>query len=246
MNLLKNIFGRILAVWALLLFVITMLIFFIPIWASGLWPEPKRTSLFISIARVWMGIYLPLVGLRIKIKGRGHFKKNENYIVVCNHNSMIDVPVTTPYIPGINKTIAKIEMSRIPLFGIIYKRGSVLVDRKNEASRRESMLKMKGVLELGMHMCVYPEGTRNKTDKPLKDFHDGAFRLAIETKKSIIPALIFNTRKVMPAGKLFFLWPAKIEMHFLEPVTISSTDTVQLVREKVFQLMWDYYSSNTY
>src|SRR5439155_14872246 len=109
----------------------------------------------------------------------------------------MDVPLTSPGIPGANKTIAKIEMARIPLFGMIYKRGSVLVDRKSEESRRKSFNKMKEVLQMGMHMCIYPEGTRNKTNEPLQRFHDGAFRLAVETKKDIMPAVIFYTNKVL-------------------------------------------------
>jgi 1-acyl-sn-glycerol-3-phosphate acyltransferase len=71
----------------------------------------------------------------------------------------------------------------------------VLVDRKSETSRRQSFEKMKDVLEKGMHMSVYPEGTRNRTTEPLKKFHDGAFRLATETGHDIIPAIMFNTKK---------------------------------------------------
>ena len=69
------------------------------------------------------------------------------------------MPVSSPGIPGGNKTIAKAEMAKIPLFGLIYKTGSILVDRKNEKSRRDSFTKMKEVLDMGLHMCIYPEGT---------------------------------------------------------------------------------------
>ncbi|MBK8089245.1 MAG: 1-acyl-sn-glycerol-3-phosphate acyltransferase [Chitinophagaceae bacterium] len=238
MNLIKNILGRIFAVWAMLLFVITMLLILLPTWAMGLLKEPKRTHWFIQLSRIWIGTWLPLAGIRLKIKGREKFKKGENYVVVCNHNSFMDVPVMSPGMPGPkgNKTIAKIEMARIPLFGLIYKRGSVLVDRKSEESRLKSYTYMKRVLEMGLHMCIYPEGTRNKTDLPLKEFKDGAFRLAIETKKAIIPAVLFNTRKVLPVNKTFFFWPSKIEMHFLAPVEtahLSIADTKQL-RQQVF------------
>ena len=106
----------------------------------------------------------------------------------------MDVPVATPFIPGGNKTIAKIELAKTPLFGYLYKAGSVLVDRNSETSRKESLLKMKKVLEMGLHMCIYPEGSRNKTDQPLKTFHDGAFRLAISTKKAILPVQLLCTR----------------------------------------------------
>jgi 1-acyl-sn-glycerol-3-phosphate acyltransferase len=243
MSMIKNILGRLFAVWALLFFVITMLvIILIPAWLVGLLKEPKRTTIFIQLSRIWMGVYLPLVGVRLKITGKEHFAKNQNYVIVCNHNSFMDVPVTSPGIPGGNKTIAKIEMAKIPLFGLIYRRGSVLVDRKSEESRLKSYAYMKRVLEMGLHMCIYPEGTRNKTAMPLKEFKDGAFRLAIETKKPIIPAVLFNTKKVLPQHKPFFFWPSKIEMHFLAPIETAhlQMEDTKLLKEKVFELMWNY------
>jgi 1-acyl-sn-glycerol-3-phosphate acyltransferase len=243
--MIKNILGRVFAFWAILWFVITMLVFYIPFLVMYYFLEdPQRCRAFISSSRIWMGIYLPLVGCPLRIKGRSYFQKGQNYIVLCNHNSLVDVPVSSPGIPGGNKTIAKIEMSKIPLFGMIYKMGSLLVDRKSESSRRESFGKMKEILAMGLHMCIYPEGTRNKTDQPLKEFHDGAFRLAIETKKPIIPAVLFNTRNVLPANRTFFFWPNRLEMHFLEPITIKESDTTETLKKQVFQLMSSYYVAN--
>jgi 1-acyl-sn-glycerol-3-phosphate acyltransferase len=243
MNFIKNILGRIFAFWALIIFIITMLLFFIPIWAVGLWKEPKRTILFRKISGVWMRIFFLLTGIRISLKGKNNFKKNEDYVVVCNHNSFMDVPLTTPFIPGANKTIAKIEMAKIPLFGLIYQRGAVLVDRKSEESRKNSYIKMKEVLDMGLHMCIYPEGTRNKTNQPLQRFHNGAFKLAVDAGKPILPAVIFNTAKVLPVNKSFFFWPVKIKMHFLEPIP-AGTQTMEQLKEKVFAVMQEYYVNN--
>lgn len=243
MNFIKNILGRIFAAWALILFLITMLIFLIPILITVWWKEPRQTAIFQKISVVWMRIFFFLTGLRIRVKGKEYFKKGENYIVISNHNSFMDVPLTTPFIPGPNKTIAKIEMSKIPIFGLIYKRGAVLVDRKSEDSRKASFLKMADVLAMGLHMCIYPEGTRNKTKEPLQPFHNGAFRLATETGKAILPALIFNTAKVLPVHKTFFFWPVKVRMHFLEPVAVDG-QTAEQLKEKIFGLMRDYYVAN--
>ena len=176
--------------------------------------------------------------MRVRISGKSEFKKDENYIVVCNHNSLMDVPLTSPGIPGTNKTIAKIEMSKIPLFGIIYKRGSVLLDRSSDASRKQSYTDMKKVLDLGMHMCIYPEGTRNKTDNPLKSFHDGAFRLSFDTGKSIIPCIIKGTRSMLPHDKKFYFWPGKASMHFLPVISPKGFEHPNAMKEYVFKLMW--------
>lgn len=225
--------------WAILVFVVTLFIFLLPIGLTVLWPEPKRSRLAYFFWSGWMGSFLPLSGIFRKVVGRNHFKKGKNYVVICNHNSLLDPPISSPTIPGPNKTIAKIEMARIPIFGIIYRRGAVLVDRKSEESRRSSYLKMKEVLEQGLHMCIYPEGTRNKTREPLQRFQDGAFRLAIDTKKEIIPAVIFNTARALPR-KTFYYWPTVVEMHFLEPLSVEGK-TVQQLKQEAYTIMRDYY-----
>lgn len=244
MKIIKEILGRVFALWAMIIFIITMLPVALAIWIIGLIREPKRTAAFRNISKAWMRLFFFLIGIPLKIKGKENFRNGENYIVLCNHNSLMDVPVATPFIPGANKTIAKIEMSKIPLFGLIYKRGSILVDRKDKNSRRNSFKKMQAVLAMGMHMCIYPEGTRNKTSQPLKEFHNGAFRLAVETEKSLLPAVIFNTKKVLPADKFFFLWPAKLEIHFLPPVPVSSTDNYEEIKKNLFGLMSSYFSTH--
>ncbi len=208
--------------WAILVFIATMLIFSYRFYFSYPAPDPAKRGV-VAAARIWMAVFMPLIGCPVKVRGRENFAPGENYIVVCNHNSLMDVPISVPSIPGGNKTIAKIEMAKIPVFGTIYRTGSILVDRKSEASRKESYLGMKKVLDMGLHMCIYPEGTRNKTDQPLKSFHDGAFRLAIDTRKAILPGVIFNTKKALPADKAFYLMPHRLSMHFLPPIQVEKT-----------------------
>ena len=240
MKVIKEILGRVFALWALVTFIVTFLIIFIPSMICWLIPEPKGQDIFIKIARLWMNIWLNLVGCPIKIKGKENFRSGTTYIITCNHNSMMDVPLSCPYIPGPNKTIAKSSFAKIPLFGFFYMKGSVLVNRKSEDSRRKSFEKMTATLKNGMHMSIFPEGTRNRTKESLKKFHDGAFKLAAITGKSIIPAVLFNTKKVLPAEKVFYFWPQKLEMHFLKPEPVESLTAAEL-KETVYNIMKDYF-----
>lgn len=242
-SFLGAILGRIFAFWAIVVWVVSMALFMIPLCSTYWIEDPAGMERFRRISRWWIHSFLFFTGCSIKRKGTEHFKEGEDYIVIVNHNSLIDIPLSTPEIPGPNKTIAKISLSRIPLFGLVYKRGSVLVDRKNPESRRESYRQMKGVLASGMHMCIYPEGTRNKTDKPLANFQDGAFRLSVDTGKAIIPGVLFNTRKVLPVHKTFFFWPGAMEMHFLPPVYPGDMD-YKTMKEKLHGIMESYYSAN--
>jgi 1-acyl-sn-glycerol-3-phosphate acyltransferase len=236
-SIFANIFGRIWAVWGLISFVVTFLIIFIPSMLSYLFKDEKKgQAYFIGVSKFWMDVWLLLIGCPVKVKGKEHFAKGNNYIVVYNHNALLDVPLSAPYIPGPNKTIAKASFTKVPIFGWFYKRGSVLVDRKDDRSRVKSFEEMKKTLRAGMHMCIYPEGTRNRTDQPLKPFYDGAFKLAVESKKQVIPCVIIGTNKAMPIHKSFFLVPTPLKMIFLPPVSPEAV-TAKAMKEIVYNEM---------
>ncbi|HEY4153867.1 MAG TPA: lysophospholipid acyltransferase family protein, partial [Puia sp.] len=115
----------------------------------------------------------------------------------------------------------------------------------NEKSRRDSFIKMHEVLNMGLHMCIYPEGTRNTGTEPLKSFHDGAFRLAIGSGKSIIPMVIFNSRRANPPLKGFFLLPVKLYLDFLPEVKSPPGETVEQLKNRVHDLMKQYILSHS-
>ncbi|MEY4703427.1 MAG: hypothetical protein RIR96_1324 [Bacteroidota bacterium] len=240
MNILKNIFARIWALWGLLSFVYTFLIFFLPSMCSYLFSNFKKGQhLFILISKIWMRIWLILIACPLRIRGQNNMDIAQNYIVVFNHRSLLDVPLSAPFVPGApNKTIGKESFAKVPIFGWFYARGAVLINRKNEASRRKSYEQMKSVLQQGMHMCIYPEGTRNRTSEPLKPFYDGAFKLSIETGKPILPCIIRGTGEALPIHKPFYLMPIGLSLTFLSPVYPKDLTTAQL-KEKVFLDMLD-------
>lgn len=246
MNPLKRVLGHIYFIYAILMFVATMLVVIIPIWMTTLFSEPRRSQYLHPIFKLWMSVYLPLVFCPVRRRGKQYFKKEENYVVVCNHNSLADIPVSSPWIPGPNKTLAKAEMAKAPLFGLIYKAGSILVDRKQPNSRRESFTKMQETLQKGLHLCLYPEGTRNKTDQPLQPFYDGAFITAIKAQKPIIPALIFNTGRILPHNINGWAQPMPIRIDFLEPISTTglTVDDAAALKDRVRTLMETYYVAN--
>ncbi len=237
------IFARIWALWGMISFVATFLIIFIPTMITYLIPNPKGQAIFINLSRIWINVWLTLVGCSFTVKGKENVPKGETFIFTCNHNTLLDVPITCPYIPGANRTIAKKSFTKIPLFGWFYAKGSVLIDRNSDASRRKSYEDMKATLAEKMHMCIYPEGTRNRTNLPIKKFYDGAFKLAVNTKTAIVPTLLFNTKKAMPNNKVFYFLPHKLSIHFLPPVSVQGLNSDEL-KDKVFSIMTNYYTAN--
>lgn len=232
--------GRILAFWALLVFASTMFIFigfYLPCFFLG---EPNKTKWHRLISRMWMGLFLTLSGCRFTVTGKHHFKGIGPAVVICNHNSLIDVPVSTPFLPRANKTIAKKSFVYVPIFGWVYQFGSVIVDRRDNQSRRASFEEMKRVLGKGLDMLIYPEGTRNKTSAPLKSFYDGAFKLAIDTQKPIVPVVLLNTKKILPAYPAMCFRPGKIQMDILPPISTEG-HTVESLKQLAFETMSGHY-----
>lgn len=243
MNFLKNIFARAWAFWGLVTFTISFFIIFLPSMISHLISDPRGQYYFIKVSKLWMNCWLLLIGCPVKVTGKEHFVPGKSYVIVFNHNALLDVPLSAPYVPGPNKTIAKLSFARIPVFGLFYRKGSVLVDRKNERSRVKSFEEMKKVLASGMHMCIYPEGTRNRSSAAMKQFYDGAFSLAIAANKDIIPCVIIGTKKAMPINKTFYLLPTRLKMHFLPPVSAQNIQVKEL-KDQVFNVMSAYYLEN--
>jgi len=247
MHPLKRVLGHVYFVYAILWFVVTLLIVVIPIWLISRLPEPRQSRWLHPLFKGWMSIYLPLVFILVKRKNKEVFKAQGACVVVVNHNSFADIPITSPYIPGPNKTLAKSELAKIPIFGIVYKSGSILVNRKDENSRRDSFTKMEAVLEKGIHLCLFPEGTRNKKgDRPIQPFYDGAFITAVRAQRPIIPALLFHTKKVFPHHPKAWAWPHAIELHFLPPTsTLGLTmRNVRPLKEEIHQQMEAYFVAN--
>ena len=243
MKIVKSIVARILAFWALLVFASTMFLFIWFYLICYVLPEPQKTRWHRQISKLWMGLFLILSGCRFSITGKENFNETTNAVIVCNHNSLIDIPVSFPFLPRANKTIAKKSFSKIPIFGLIYTFGTVLVDRKDEKSRRKSIEDMKEVLATGLDMLIYPEGTRNRTSEPLKSFHSGAFKLAIDTNKPIIPVVLLNTKKILPAKPAMYFTPGKIQMDIL-PAIYPEGHTIDSLKNKVYDIMAAHYLAN--
>lgn len=243
MKLIKHLIARILGIWALLVFASTMLLFFPFYLPCFILPDPQKSKYHRCISQIWMSTFLILSGCTFKVTGKNVFDGLDNAVIVCNHNSLIDIPVSTPFLARANKTIAKKSFVYVPLFGWIYQFASVIVDRKNNTSRRKSYEEMRKVLNNGLDMLIYPEGTRNKTANPLKSFYDGAFKLSVDTQKPIVPVVILNTKKILPAKPILFLRPGKIILNILPAISPAGHSSESL-KKLVFDIMADHYSKN--
>jgi 1-acyl-sn-glycerol-3-phosphate acyltransferase len=137
------------------------------------------------------------------------------------------------------RILGKAEMSKIPIFGSIYKRGTVSVDRESPEARARSVQRLINFIRKRISVFICPEGTFNMTHYPLKSFYDGAFKIAIETQKPIRPILFLDTYDRLSYKSIFSLNPGKCRGVYLAQTATTglSVDDVPMLREKIFKQM---------
>lgn len=125
------------------------------------------------------------------------------YVVVCNHESMADV-VLVGCLPWEMKWLSKRAILRIPFLGLMmHMVGDVAVRRRDSESRRQAYERLREWLRRGVPVIIFPEGTRARTEE-LLPFHEGAFRLALETGSPVLPLALSGTRQALAKGSLLF------------------------------------------
>ena len=130
-------------------------------------------------------------------------------------------------------------MSKVPIFGFIYRNAIVTVDRSSQANRANSVRILKSVISKGISVLVFPEGTFNMTTEPLKEFYDGAFRVAIETQTPVKPVLFLDAYRRMPYESLFLMTPGQSRIVYLEEISVkgyAATD-VEKLKQEVYVIM---------
>jgi 1-acyl-sn-glycerol-3-phosphate acyltransferase len=151
----------------------------------------------------------------------------------------MDIPQMLKAIHQPMRILGKAEMGKIPVFGFIYKTAVVSVDRSSAEERSKSMKALKSVLNKGISVFLCPEGTFNMTNQPLKDFYDGAFRLAIETQTPIKPLLFLDTYDRLHYRSVFTLSPGVLRTVYLEEISpVGYTlKEIDVLRQKVYSIM---------
>ncbi|HSK12834.1 MAG TPA: lysophospholipid acyltransferase family protein, partial [Phnomibacter sp.] len=165
---------------------------------------------------------------------------SKHYVFVANHISYLDIPLLFQAIRKNHfRVLGKIEMSKIPLFGLLYRIVVVLIDRSNSKSRKQSLVELQKVLDQNISIFIFPEGTFNEGRKPLKHFYDGAFRMAIETQTPIKPIVFLDAVKLMHYKSIFSLRPGLSRAVHLPEISVEgyTPDDVAKLKNATFEAM---------
>ncbi len=229
------------SIYAFTIFVAIMLLIFPFALIAGFFGRIRGGNMIMRLCMLWADLWFPLIFIfHSKIYESPH-DKTKSYIFVSNHISYLDAAIIPKAYRQPIRPLGKVEMSKVPVFGFIYRKAIVTVDRTNAANRAHSVRILKSIINKGISVVVFPEGTFNMGTSPLKSFYDGAFRVAIETQTPVKPVLFLDSYRRLSYKSIFSLTPGINRLLYLEEIPVEGytmndlsklKDTVQALMEK--------------
>jgi 1-acyl-sn-glycerol-3-phosphate acyltransferase len=180
-------------------------------------------------------------GIRIEVSGLEHVPVGRPCIFMCNHVSNLDPPVVLPMIPGRSSVFLKKELMSIPILGRAMRMGKFIpVERGGKRDAAQvSVRAAEEALRDGLHILVFPEGTRSR-DGHLSTFKKGPFFLAMETLAPVVPIAISGTQTMMKKGSAA-ITPGVAKVRFLsqiEPKEFATReDLLRAVRMEIAEAL---------
>ncbi|MBP6286559.1 MAG: 1-acyl-sn-glycerol-3-phosphate acyltransferase [Ferruginibacter sp.] len=229
-------------IYAFLPFTAFLLLVFPLVVAASFFGKIKGGNFIYWLCQCWSDFVIFMLGIFHRNIFETPHDRNRQYVFVFNHSSFLDIPILFKAIRGQHfRVLGKAEMAKIPLFGFIYKNAVVMVERDNPENRAKSVKQLISVLKKGISVVISPEGTFNMSTDPLKEFYDGAFRIAIETQTPIKPILILDAYDRMHHSSIFSLNPGRSRAVYLEEISVEglTLDDVASLKRRVYQAMED-------
>lgn len=194
---------------------------------------------FFKVARTWSALIIYGIGCYPIIKRDIQYEKGRSYMFVANHTSMTDIMLMFYATKNPFVFVGKKELAKIPLFGYIYKRTCILVDRGNTKSRVEAFRRAEIRLNEGLSVCIFPEGgVPDDLSILLDEFKDGAFRLSIEHQIPIAPMTFHDNKKRFPYS-FFIGGPGKmrVKVHKLIPTATLTFDSRKELKKETREVI---------
>lgn len=191
-------------------------------------------------------VLLKLAGVKID------FVSSENVPTDCpvlycpNHRSIFDIIMTYTKVPGPTGYVAKKETRKVPIFNIwmnfIH---CQFLDRSDLRQGLKVILNCCELIKSGISVCIFPEGTRNKSEATLLPFHDGSFKIAEKTGCPIVPVAIVNSAEIFE-NHLPKLKPVHVIIEYCKPIYTKDMDRAQMkgLSEQVYKIIEETYNRN--
>lgn len=199
------------------------------------------------VCKIWHWCFYITLGIWVKNKYKARFSARRTYIFCANHTSFLDIATMAGLMKGNYAFVGKSDIIHVPLFGLMFRKMHIPVDRESKMASAKAFLQMKKSLQSGKSLIIFPEGgilTQNPPE--MVEFKEGAFRLAIETQTPIVPITLKWAWKVLPDDNTRRAYP-----HFLENIIhpVIETQTLSLqnldeLKRAVFKVIQSGFEKN--
>lgn len=221
--------------WVVFWFVFLFMLLFPFFWLFLQKPawKPKAHSL----NRWWSKIFFSIVGIPIKVQYEFEPDVNKTYVFCANHFSYVDIAVMGIIIKNYFAFVGKASIKRVPLFGYMFAKLHIPVDRDDKNSKFTSMKRSLQALKSGRSIMIFPEGgiwSENlpKMSLPLKN---GGFAMAIKQQIPIVPISLLNNYKIIREDE-FAVYPQTIRAIVHQPI-----ETVGMTNDNIEELKMKFY-----
>lgn len=170
--------------------------------------------------RLWAKVIFYAAGLKLVKKEFPHSETSHPYVIISNHTSMMDIMLMLILNKKPMVFVGKKELMNFPVFGMIFSRMNIVVDRSNPNSRSQVIRASVKNIQLGRSICIFPEGGVPDKTVVLDEFLDGPFAIAILNKVPLITITICGLKEILPydyfSGK-----PGTVEVYFNQSMETS-------------------------
>ncbi|UPL48129.1 lysophospholipid acyltransferase family protein [Hymenobacter sublimis] len=232
-RLLRFIGHRLYTTWATFWFVMPFVLTYPLQWALSRRPQWHRY--LHTLNRYWSKLFIRMWGMPVEVVRKHPLPAGQPCVYVANHSSYIDIPLLFKTIPGWLNIMGKSSLAKVPIWGPIFGRAYITVDRDSAISRGRAMVQARRTLEAGRSVVIFPEGAISKTPgQQLEPFKDGAFQLAIAAGVPVVPITMPLNHRFMPDvdGLRVRYSPLAIILHEPIPTTnLTAADALALKQQ---------------
>lgn len=197
--------------------------------------------------RLWAILVFFGSGFRLKFEGNLKLDPHKSYMLISNHTSIVDIMVMAVIHPNHPVVfVGKEELSKLPIFGTIYKRICIMVDRSDQKSKARVFRLAKEKIELGNSIVIFPEGgVSDDANLVLDKFKDGAFTIATITDLPIAVYAFKGLKEMFP-----FSWkngyPGTVKVKLLDIIETKelSLKDKERLKESCFQKIFSELNSD--
>lgn len=190
--------------------------------------------------RLWGHLFFAVAGIKIEVEQRYIPAPDQVFVFCANHFSYLDIASMGVILDNYFAFVGKHDVKNIPLFGYMFRKLHIQVNRENSQSRVGSLSKAIKTLAQGRSIMIYPEGgIRTKKPPQMHSFMDGAFKMAIQQQVPIVPVTLLTNYKILPDEEKLRLYrnPLRAVVHEpLSTIGLTQADTTAL-KEKCFQII---------